>query len=1083
MEVRETINNMKNLENILPLKTISQNPKKNKTSINMTVSNDLLIKYLSTIKKSEKIISFIILNLKRVSSLLSFIKMKEKGNSYIISINSKKAINDSSLLSIRRRGKIGDSFDSGLESNCKENIEEDVVISNKLVNDLFKYISDHIKLVNVYMNTQFLKYGTDIKDKFYVILKGNANVYSANIKYSYLSEEEMLLYLIHLRKNEEYDLLQMSYYENYERFLEYKTKYIHKIRTIREINIEKIKNKIDNNENRFVIEREEYKDKKIIKFGLFANNPHQKKIVFNESSYEFKYIFDCWMINVGFLIHSEMIILENYFNLILKNKKINSQECIDETIYNFHSNLGDNSDLCKVISDFNISLLDMKEKSFCKYLDYFLFKFIKNSNFDINSSFYLNIPNSYKKIIFSEYLLIKYSLLFPNDEYNDSNYSLFIDYYEYIQSFTKFDFNFGLQKEKEKEKEKEMDKEKDVFINRNLNKQFLRKTSNFTNDLKFNKSSLIIKSEKIEIESTKNMKNYNERLLKQYYDSYINEVDFSMKNLFMNDSNFLLINKNISNKNLKSNIIDSNINLYSLLNMFTKKNIPKSTNLLNEINKYKIFKYQYITTKSNNDRIGYFGDRIINNLSKSEFLIIFTEDSLLAEINKKEYFEYFYSLSKKLNNNDIKSIIKSYVFSVLSVDVLKKKFINLFSIENIYKNTLLQEKIYIIKTGLVKVIYKGRLIDIINIEKEKEKTLNLLKDSNLNLNKEYNIIQLNNEERYSEIDDNDIERNILYKKYETNEFYRELNKEFEVTIFQIQCNYSFIVKLDILLSTNRKLNIKFLNTCNSEAYCMELKDFFSICSIEYEIFNKYKDYKKNLYENIIENLMNIKSNRLNNIKYKYSEYKYDFQKRLNKSNSSGLFIKNNKSTLGNSLSYVNFSLSNNRNIVNEFINNNSNRITNLNTNTDINIIINYNEFKTPKTINNLKLSFTKSKNNSNINNIHIHDRLNIEENYLKKEYKSNSDKKSVFNFWNSKYFEVFGNESQYNPNHNIELSNNELINKYKVFVRNYSKLKKSKAEKKISLYKLIDKIKHSPIKNKSIITKNTKIRNSFLNDI
>lgn len=402
---------------------VSRSPKKKKITVRsqMNPINEDLIKVIEISKKHDRHIQFIVNAIKRLPSILSLFKQGKASEVSSLKILNQFIYSHSSNQVSPRKHKSPKKVIKVIPSADSKDGDLSPSFSNNSIQEILKFISKEMVLQYKDSESIFLKYGDDCSDYMYLILKGEAAVLSTIIKYSYLTEEDLLKYFMHLRMRDEYSLLQLTYYENYPLF----EKFLHHIHP--SLDHQKLHNPHHNQHD---------------KAGSRASNAHRISMFFTnttisykETSVQFCEYFDKWILSVFFKVECELIVLKEYFNDLLSSRNIEGP-ITEENLTKLHKTMGDAQDLNRILKAHSIEIGNIRFKSSNNYFDSKYIDKLRDFAFILDDpNCHVNhISNKTRKSLLKEFIQLKFELLNPNEEIDLVNCNLD----DYISSFNEF---------------------------------------------------------------------------------------------------------------------------------------------------------------------------------------------------------------------------------------------------------------------------------------------------------------------------------------------------------------------------------------------------------------------------------------------------------------------------------------------------------------------------------------------------------------------------------------------------------------------------------------------------------------------
>lgn len=899
---------------------VSRSPKKRRvtTRCQMNPLNEDLIKVLEIAKKHERHIQFIVNAIKRLPSILSLFKQsKTAENNSIRAFHQLVHFNSSNQVSpLRQKSPTKRCINNSPSLDLREG-EINSTFSNNSIQEILKFISKEMVLKYKDDNSVFLKYGDDCSEYMYIILQGEAALLSTIIKYTFITEEEFLLYLMQLRIKGEVSLLQLTYYENYplyEKFLQH----IHP-----GLEHHKLYNPNHNQQDRLG-----GRTSNAQRISLFFSN---SAINFKETAAQFMDYFDSWVFSVCFKIQCELIVLKDYFNELISVRNNPDEQISEESLIKLHKSIGSSQDLTRILMTLSIEVSGLKQRATLNYYDSLFLEKIREFAFRIEdcNSYINKLSNKTKKSLLWDSIKIKFELFDPKDEIDilDTNLDEVLtasneflkekpeedsshraDYFQSPGPKIKKDESFEKMKKAAGMKKGPRSMSKMALFKHGQNTMFSMRPMN-----------TMFSADKYE-EDTKEA-NQSIKLVKPPSIPII----INKGNLLMNDSNFHHLNgpefeKKVATKGIfeikskdvykpltalqfiinAADLLDfPNLKLHSILTQptfevmkkgkqnnacsflniseskcddkFERSNTPNIIKRSNDlpIIKYKLLTYQYAHHKSLGEKIGLMNTTFENSKYKSDFCFVFTQKSVLGLINKQKYFAFVDYLNSKLNVEDIKYFIKSPLFMGLSHEQFYKKYFKLFIFESLLKDDLIgtqkNGKFYFIKKGRISVSYEGSLRRLLGIIKQNSKNFNKTEQELY-----FNLI--NSKKVSSEFSDLIIKSvnwedtmNFIDKYYD-DDFKAYLDKPVKTVIQNIDCNFSFIVTESFLKYNSASQELKIRSTMNKmEGYSISFKDMIYIADGEIDVRKRLKLFRNEFFAATFKKLINLRDRLLEHL--------------------------------------------------------------------------------------------------------------------------------------------------------------------------------------------------------------------------
>ena len=890
----------------------------NKSSISQ--SNDILIKFLELSIKQERHYNYIMSSLKKIPSIQALFRNKHKAQPSVIINNHYSSTQGSPIARARRNGKL--ILSPKKDHNREDPKGENIIISNKSIQEILKFLSNKIELKYISENTSFVKYGDNLSEHLYIILKGEAAILSTIMKLSLMNEEELLLYMLFLRRNNEINLLQLVYYENYKKLKnQCEDSFIVKIYPIK---FSKENNKSYYNSKITGVLNNKPNVMSIPvggkKYSIFAANPNSNTNNFLETSEEFKKIFDRWLFNIGFHLQNELIILKNYFNDILVSRNSSDINIISEdNLLSLHLSLGGQRDIRQKIFEHNLELLKVKngeyEENNLSYYDMKLLSILDDSCFKFNpaNDMNLNGSNRIKKQILKDYIKLKFELLFPEDETD----KISVKVEEYIEELNRFDIErpyenniyFDDQQQNTIKQSPEHDKEKykkfqspAPTMKHNRNKDFIEKPTfqmnlihlNTTEKQAKNNRNRTLFNQQTEEIITQSMGEiyYTDLFSTKNIEDDMNHMQISIENLLMNDENFHLINR-FDNRVNSNGIFSRRLNSHRLNQIKTKSRLIINPIEFLDYNDINLSNLLNLNAQSNNNITSFDHKRKRESISpfKHKGNILSAQSIYNYDSNSKSIYKIFtyQYLTHKIVNDRLGYMNTSYLDSqcyseyfihfsseTILAKINKKEYfdyynyltskLNVNDIKHVIKCPLFH--------GFNPDIFQKRYFKLFNSEvllkndtlSDKDVKSYIIKNGNLSIIYKGTLRKLLKLKK-------DVNRKYILgiDSYENNELLSELDKPITYNIMNIDCNFSFITLDKIELDDGEKMLLDLVVDSNIDCYTITSKELDFIFENEVDLRKKYNTILNDFNSILMICLNNLKKFLLAKL---YSEKEY-----------------------------------------------------------------------------------------------------------------------------------------------------------------------------------------------------------------
>lgn len=783
------------------------------------------------------------------------------------------------------------------------------------INILKGHNSDFYKelLKNISLNLDYecnkkdrvlFKYGY-IGEKAFIILKGECSVLVPNKEKVLITEEDYIEYLLFLREQEEYELLNMTLIDNKKIF----NISIEDFDIWLEESLIRIKKIDENTENfkNFFREIFRWPSNKNVTLISMDNKPYkqekQEETLNNHNNLS--------------LINSDLFTYRS--SIIMKNNILNCTYDIKQIEYNQHLNI-DHYIFPKTCHGLISKIESLLEKIKLRR------KIIEPDDQYIDKDEYIKKINKFSERIIvkkrrknKQFLKENISSLHPNLVLN----------FKSRKNISAVKGNFNEEKEEENKSKKENEddenesegsnieekkKEKmeidiDVVTISNqkkdksyLAKLFKRKKLNI-DIIKTSKESkdepiTVGQSQKNElspIQKKRSSKDIlspmrNTRLKKEEFSSpskkpkynynILNVISPKIKSerkpsLVKSTSPFSILIQEISKYNQNKQV--KGMSSFEFFKMNLKKQLKQKIDDLTTNKVKKIFNIFYYEETNVLENGAFFGERALDNItSKRTATIICTEDTHLGVIDKYNYKLFLQDVSNKVRQRTINTIISNQLFKNIVVTKFEKQFYAMFSLkkhflgEVLLKSKSKSEGVFLIKKGAFDIKFIGNLLDL---------------DHMIEFLSDYSTKKSNYDESFME----KYEIEALKKQYSIKIYHIEYKKQVLQKERPIE-KYSLYDEIlsnevlgidDMLLpddDTGNCLNNKCKSSLNLEVtspeavvYNITIDNFYEMINKDYTIYNNYLSIRKIRKEVMLNRLQTIRKSIMKSMTKKFNE--------------------------------------------------------------------------------------------------------------------------------------------------------------------------------------------------------------------